>query len=142
MKYVLTLLCLLLVGCGRDEEHHAVVDAKLRDLVGRTQELLQVDLSGISVTFASLDKNTLALCTIEGKYREVKVNSSTWDTLSSNTKLEVMLHEMGHCALFKGHVTTKLDDGCPSSLMSPNNFSNEECFTTHFDYYITELREK
>jgi hypothetical protein len=108
--------------------------------------------------------DTVGLC--EFVIRKVTIDTKYWKGLSEIRKKALVFHELGHCTLFRGHTSTKWDDGsieykiekflfwigffedkgylddnCPASLMHPYTLS-DHCLKNHWDYYIEELFSK
>jgi hypothetical protein len=93
--------------------------------------------------------------------REIWIDDFFWSLATEEARLQLMLHELGHCVLDRGHDhengTYKrsqdqkrpadqrdyesngyLWDGCPMSVMYPSQVS-DLCFSKHNDAYLREL---
>jgi Zn-dependent protease with chaperone function len=49
----------------------------------------------------------------------IVVSLKYWDGLNDAEKEQVFVHEMGHCVLNRGHISTEDADGIPISIMYP-----------------------
>ena len=109
-----------------------------------------VDTSRIEIKFSDkVHAGALATCEIKPliQKRVIKVDRKWY--LEENTTFgkvfQVVLHELGHCALFKGHtkgVVILKDLVCPKSIMRPDAFSQKEvdkCLMDNWSYYEYEL---
>lgn len=67
----------------------------------------------------------------------IEINEYAWKILSEEQKLNLILHELGHCILNRDH-TTESKDGRPASLMYPSVFF-PNIFFPNYDYYMEEL---
>jgi len=82
------------------------------------------------------------------EYREITIDRSNWDHIYEYTKVDVLFHELTHCAQGRGHdnsVTTftidKISYIAPKSIM--NTYSVSEIDIGHFvrfeNYYFDEI---
>ena len=89
------------------------------------------------------NKNWVGVCRKwnNSDYREIAIEKKYWDSIDDNGKKQLLMHELGHCELDKGH--NDIEDGyCPVSVMRSYAFNQNEldnCFDINFNYYLEEL---
>ena len=99
-------------------------------------------VEGIIVEF--IDKYTTkiktgrVIATCEMVDRIITISKYDWDRWSELEKENVLFHELGHCALNRGHTVQKFDDGTPYSLMYFQKMS-EYVYESNRDHYREEL---
>jgi len=90
-------------------------------------------------------------------FNEILIDKNYWARTTEEGRLEIIMHEIGHCVLNRYHTNVKfeffhdipflfnmvgnegfLKDGCPSSVMNPFTL-NWFCFIKHKNYYQEEL---
>lgn len=95
------------------------------------------------IIFANLDSRKVGLCTkYSNGYNEIKIDVNFWIRASEAAKNQLILHELGHCELNRGHDDTSINN-CPKSAMRSYTFfpsELENCFIPNFDYYLEELK--
>jgi len=127
------------------------------------------NLKGLSITFkkvsfAKHNKYTLAVCYY--KENKIYVDPNKWKTLSPNSKMVLIWHELGHCVLkrphldyfhnyymhvierskvegyYKGAIPLYgfMEDGCSVSVMNSELIS-DYCINRNLNYYRKELYE-
>lgn len=119
--------------------------------------------NSIAIGFEDFSKtNVIARCYYRMKGNRISVDPSYWKRSAPTSKYFTFLHEAAHCScnahhteptsglagvweliLFKLGIRERkgyLPDGCPASIMHPNDFG-ELCAIRHFNYYIKELRD-
>lgn len=117
-----------------------------------------LDDTNLSMKFGAVDSDqTIAVCELyyTQEYqesnitrREIVVNEAFWGN-DEALKDNFMTHELGHCLLFRGHVTEKImidSTEAPSSIMHPNPITmmtglGPEFYYNHINYYLNELFE-
>jgi hypothetical protein len=71
-------------------------------------------------------------------YNIIILNKNFFYGLDSTEKLELVMHELGHCDLgYEHNSKPALIDGCPYSIMNAYLF-NSSCFNADYDHYISE----
>jgi len=73
--------------------------------------------------------------------RLIQINASRWNGFSEKKKETIIFHELGHCALNRGHLyydDKSTDWKCPPSIMNWSGIS-DKCYVDNYDYYINEL---
>jgi hypothetical protein len=82
--------------------------------------------------------NYLGVCRVKGLYRWVIINKFFFDTMSEESRLVLILHELGHCVLNKKHDDRLLSDGCAYSIMNTYHIGSY-CYNLHTDHYLKEF---
>lgn len=144
MRTMLVILTLALAACGRSSQP-PVIDAAFQPavdefLAAAAARGVDVDMRGISIAFGKTNSTSVAVCNHwDGS---IVVVEPYWKAVmtSENPELATALiaHELGHCALGRGHVDTKLDDR-PTSIMYPNVSALRLHFEEFSDEYFDEL---
>ena len=151
---------LLLVGCADIAKKHKVTDPAFKPYIEEAifmskNVITEEDFSNITIGFEDLNDSSIGIC--RGNVREIGIDKEYWSRASEESKMEIFLHEIGHCILNRYHTNLKnnylhdiplkmgfikntgyLRDGCPTSIMHPYS-SDWNCFTKHRGYYIEEL---
>jgi len=155
------------VSCASDVRG---VDPEFKDHVKDFGFLLpeyREESKRLSIGFVDFPKtdgdNTIGRCSLSITFNHtITIDREYWKTATPTSQYFTMLHEMGHCVcylnhseptsglvgkleefLFKIGIWTKkgyLEDGCPASIMHPNEFG-EICSIRHFNYYINEFKQ-
>lgn len=71
-------------------------------------------------------------------YSYVEINRDYWFKISELQRTNLVFHELGHCALNRGHVRPIFKKPCPSSFMHYQVMSNN-CLKVHYNKYIREM---
>jgi hypothetical protein len=102
--------------------------------------------AGISAQFSDVSANPNPLGETVGECvswsngaRQINIDPTYWSTLSQDGRIELMYHELGHCALNLQHINTYLQYGCPTSIMNQFAFGQTQCFSSAMAYYFQEL---
>lgn len=83
-------------------------------------------------------KTNVGVCKIGfTKTPRVIIDPEFWENASNTQREIIVLHELGHCVLERGHDYDKLD-GCPMSVMYPYLLSNY-CYKSFKKAYLDEL---
>jgi hypothetical protein len=117
--------------------------------------IVDSDLSEFTIGFGDLKDGVVGVCKLMSK--KITIDRKYWFRISENSKMEIFLHEVGHCILKRYHTNPKgsywhdlplsmgfikntgyLKDGCPTSIMHPYVL-DWYCFYKHRNYYIEEL---
>jgi len=100
---------------------------------------------GLRIEFSDLKSTEVGRCEtgfLSG--RIVYIDRTRWEVMVDGSREALILHELGHCLLGRGHVSTKFPEedetmpGLPRSLMYPLAMSGTR-FNTHKKYYVDEL---
>lgn len=142
----LILLCsLLLIGCSPyqvDPRSFRGIESDLVYYVNIFESLYGNSITDPSVSFSNLPFPQVGLCKLYSTgYWEVVVDKTYWKTASHESRMGLILHELGHCVLKRGHDDSIITDGAdqvPKSLMYPYNFYNKS-YTFMWNYYSKEL---
>ena len=129
-KLILLSIALMMSACSRsdyvqDTDMFNSVDPKLQIYFDRFTADTGVSTSGITGGFTDLSSNIVGECVYNGSYREVRIDNTYWSQISTNDILmeQIVLHELGHCALSLGHIPDLAPNGQPLSIMNPYVFS-------------------
>jgi len=77
-------------------------------------------ITSLEVKFGVLELPEVGRCTYAAEKRPVIViDKEYWFNSTEDSKEVLMLHELGHCILFRNHVEVKQGE-IPSSLMNPS----------------------
>jgi hypothetical protein len=81
-----------------------------------------LDVSEIIIQFGNLSKygsGVIGLCELStGSNPTVTLNDTWWDKVDDTQRLLLVLHELGHCSLYRMHLNTK-NNNIPVSIMYP-----------------------
>lgn len=165
-KILITSLCLFLVACSDDApinlpnpNFKTVIDPALTPY---TQTFLDhaanygVSLNmNITVKFASRplipgQMNIVGVCWRETSAggslsARVEIAEDYWASSTELMRNHLIYHELGHCLLYRNHLTTTITQNSletPVSLMFPNIFSIgswENFVSTNWAFYLDEL---
>ena len=94
------------------------------------------DVEDINIYFKTQDGSTIGTC-----YRlanVIEIDPTFFYTASPKRKIELVFHELSHCACNRRHTEGKLEDKCPDSLMY-KTYIEDECLKKHWDYYMKEI---
>lgn len=125
-------------------------------------KLTKKDFRGLTIGFKDYDSNTNVVGTCHYLAKEIDIRKSWWyGYRTTMQKLELVMHEIGHCLLYRGHTEKprgksffkwaerlgfnigiftekrRLKNNCPASIMNPYMIGS--CFDRHFEYYTAEL---
>lgn len=166
------LIIVLLVSCSKFKvmKDYTNVDPAFESYV---EEFIRVSddrydakrMGRLTIGFSDkLGDDTIAVCNNTLSVYEIDVNRAWWKTANYQDKYQLMMHEIGHCALGRQHTdfpggsliheleklcsilglfekVPELTDYCPGSLMSADMI-NSYCIQKHKDYYEKELFKK
>lgn len=164
-KYTTKLISLIsLMFCFSCSAHfvkkHRGIDPAIEPYIseiieGSEGKLTRKHFDFFSMGFDELDPKTLGVC--KPLVREMSFKTSYWSRTSEEGRLELVMHEVGHCILNRYHTNPKfwflhdvwidlgfvpntgyLNDFCPSSIMHPSEMG-WYCFIKHKKYYMDEL---
>lgn len=131
----LLLLSLALAGCATNNDLlngipiFSSIDPDLQPYFNQFTAYTSVATTGITAGFISLPGNLAGECIWGGTYNEVRINPDYWFDISVNQKQQLVSHELGHCALFLGHINncqdgTTAPDGTHSSCNNDQGMPN------------------
>lgn len=90
------------------------------------------------LVFTSLAGTTVGECNPVSNV--IRIDPEYWFSTSTDLEKKALIyHEMIHCVTFFFHLDEKLDDDCPSSIMSPE-LPNDECLDSHAKEYLEDLK--
>jgi hypothetical protein len=119
-------------------------------------------LKNLTIGFRSFNDEQNVIGTCYPWIKEIHINKDWWEkNQSSEQRVSLMFHELGHCILNRPHTAEQrgdlwgeieaflmklglikvrgmLPDYCPSSLMHPIQIS-DYCLNEHYQYYLDEL---
>lgn len=124
----------------------------------------------ISIGFTHIKTfDVVGLCYRSPDFREIEIDIDYWNNINKLERLELLFHELGHCACGRNHDygglepypendgktyadTTPLEipklprnpkfyDGCPSSMMYPRVIE-ARCVKEHYSEYTEELFDR
>ena len=132
------LLALLSVGCQKDPRTIHGVNSEIMPYLQQYILFKKAPLKyDIPIQFATLDFPKVGMCTIfSSGERQIEIDNNNWHNfLSEEEKLQLVLHELGHCDLNRNHIMSA-KDGVPVSIMYPYVFP---LMPEAESYYIDEL---
>ena len=150
-------LSLMLVGCGRNgeidfldmrgESHSddTEIEAQYLPYVSAFETLHNNQKVNIKISSAKLEETILGVCyTYSDGYRQIKINTEYWPSLSEPARDQLIKHELGHCILGRPHDNTMIhfDDvknEVPKSIMYMYGFGDSSFYSKHLDHYNDEL---
>ena len=95
------------------------------------------------ITFDNLDNNIVGVCyKYYNGFTEIRIDYNFWNNSTREAREQLILHELGHCELNRGHEDSFFNDNCPVSAMKSSVFQSfhiNNCFIPNFDYYLEEL---
>lgn len=145
MRLAFVLSILMLSACGQPIAP-AVVDPKLAPYLASFETDIGASSAGINAQFADTENVPGTLGEVVGECvfssdgsRTIQVDTKYWASIDESQRIQLMYHELGHCALYMGHITTYQSDHCPTSIMFPYTFGDQPCFTENEAYYFQEL---
>jgi hypothetical protein len=98
----------------------------------------QGSTANIPIGFADLASTYAGVCYRSGGHAYIKIDKAYWPKMSEYQKLNLIFHELGHCALNRGHTEVSGVLECPTSFMHPQVMSTG-CIARYLEDYIKEL---
>ncbi len=95
---------------------------------------LTIQIASLSAYGASV----IGLCETGGGMRRVTFEPNFWNAASETQRELVVLHELGHCILYRGHLSTTLASGAYASIMYPVILSSAT-YLANQSHYLQEL---
>jgi len=101
----------------------------------------------VPISFGNLNKNDAGFCLTLTTRKVIVVDRKYWNHIDHYRREILILHELGHCVLGRGHykenaIVNINGDICPKSIMVPSNFNSIEvarCYVPYRRYYLKEL---
>ena len=167
-KISLILLIILSVGCGRQSPDFQSIERlpywdnsvspELAEFVDSFETKFDKQISfGVLIVDelndykngGLLDDNVIGVCwkSYDGSERVVEIKRDSFIGMSKYRQEELIYHELGHCKLNRMHKESYFDNRCPTSIMNPYIFSEQEitnCYTydePSYKYYMDELNK-
>lgn len=138
MKYLILLL--LTVACskqsGSDPRDIQGVNTQFTTYVQAFEALYGNDIGDIPIQFGDISINEAGQCIDFGDgHKEIKINQGNWNSYGDEAKYSLIMHELGHCVLNRGHDTTIMSNGYPESYMYPGMFFSHSIVSlkSHYD---------
>lgn len=145
MRY---LVLLLLLSCARVPiKPYRGVDRDIMPYILQFEKDYSMKLEKVSARLYDLEllgSNAAGICRYhyrDTSLNEIFIDRDRWRGAPDLYRKMLVYHELGHCILHRDHRNTKLEDGCPSSLMN-SRILNISCYYKHEEYYLRELKEK
>ena len=126
-KWSLLLIVLVVSSCAKDEEPQFLIDVPLQEYFDRFKA--EAALRGVEIDFAALKisgdirligtQNVIGQCGhTEEEPNVVIVDKFYWDSATDLDREFLIFHELGHCALGRGHLDDSDGNGDCISMMS------------------------
>jgi hypothetical protein len=152
------LLLMTLVGCGQfdhitgrapasDPRDSTTTDEAMLPYSIMYEKDYGTSVSNISLGFGTIPEGKAGMCYTwrdkDGKiiWAQIKIDQLYWQTITEKQRMNLIYHEMGHCAQGRDHLNSLKDDKCPVSFMY-SSVMNKGCLDKHLDEYIGELPNK
>lgn len=105
---------------------------------------LGVSTSHINKIFVNLNQGYAGLCTVwNSGYREISIDPTYWNSINDGGKKQLIYHELGHCALDRGHqsgIIVYKSQYVPDSIMNPTSFGHQWFWEQLVALYVESLR--
>lgn len=127
MKYFILLLMLLTTSCAPHKDPRTITGTDpvflpyIKEYVGYKGRSLNYD---IPIQFSQLSGGKIGLCTRwDSGERQIQIDKTYWMSHEDEgIRLQLILHELGHCDLNRNHTSLMYADGQPRSIMFPYVF--------------------
>lgn len=145
-----TILVLFFQNCAapfdvRDVDRPAnfLTDPQFIPYIQEFEHYYKSSVSHVPIGFKDLGPNIAGICyrtIFDGKtiYAYVEIDSLYWPTLSEHQKINLIFHELGHCAMNRDHVPFEAVRLCPTSFMHYQIMGND-CLKANYEDYIKEM---
>ena len=133
----LIVLSLLLSACGKAPEIN--VDPDIEIYFQKFTQDTGKEVKDISAMFNPMARPTIAMCIFMGDTRRIEVDRTYWDESSDDDREQIIYHELGHCALYRGHNNALNQYKCQASIMHQYIFAESPCYKMNKLYYFQEL---
>lgn len=138
---LLIIVSLLLVNCGTGTRNFNEFTLYVEKFEQYSQEVGRpIKVYDLIIEFSKEDMSRNAECVLNaGHSPKISINKSAWKFMSDENKEALLLHELGHCVLGRGHRNDIIDDnGTAKSLMKSQLVTTEE-YKALKSQYINEL---
>ncbi len=125
-----------------------ITDPTFHSYIQEFEHYYGKSVSEIPIGFADLDPKFAGTCTrsiMAGTANNsyiaisyISIDRTYWYKLSDYQRINLIFHELGHCALNKKHVPSDSVGVCPTSFMFERVLSTT-CIRDNYDAYIEEL---
>lgn len=139
------LLCLILilVSCGRPSS--PVREYELEAYAQLFEREIGVSTQGISLIFVTDDTKTAGTCTTYNTGRkEIAINTKHWAPIDALARVQLIYHELGHCAMGLKHDDLLVRDSSgysmPNSIMNAYFFGDMWYWKSYADKYKQALK--
>ena len=114
----LLLLSLLVTGCAMSPRYETPV--AFTPYVQVFEAAYGKPVHSVEYGFADLGGDIVGSCSLYSDgHGKVQVDTKTWNAIDESTRAEIILHELGHCVLYRDHRVDLDADGNPLSIMYP-----------------------
>ena len=136
-KILICLALFFIQGCGKKQ-----IDSEFVPYL----KVFEV-ATGISVDIhmrftETLEDDIAGKCMAYPFYREVLISKEAWISINNWSKEYLILHELAHCVLNRGHMPRahiSRNNSCPNSVMIPG--LPLFCYELNKAYYLNELKD-
>lgn len=147
---VLSFLTIFFQNCAKPSDvmnaFHVpdfTTDPEFAPFIRDFEVLYKRSTSEIPIGFADLGPGLAGVCyrtAVGGQIVAafIKIDKAVWPTMSRYQQMNLIFHELGHCALNRNHTPVNSVLVCPVSLMHPQVLTTE-CLKQHLAEYIDEL---
>jgi Zn-dependent peptidase ImmA (M78 family) len=136
-KITLIILTLFLVNCGYKSPLPFYDTHKdMEKYITYFENLTGIPVYGVPVNYGNTGYY-LGVCKSDGYVKWVVINKSFFKSASDSSRLVLILHELGHCILNKGHNNQNLNEECPYSIMNESHIGSY-CFEKYESHYLWE----
>lgn len=122
-----TILIIILIGtlfgCGKKELRIAPEFATQFNHFNNIARQNNIIIDNLTIEFGIRDNIKLAGECFSGEMPKIYINQITWNKLTNNQRLVLVMHEMGHCILKLQH-NEEVKNNCPVSYMFPSVLTN------------------
>jgi hypothetical protein len=145
----LLLFSLSLSSCSRGPIPGKVVDIApefkpyVEDFIanGKNQNV-SIVIDDLSIQFGAMHySNSIGECYMHDRGTsgtpEIVINKAAWDSYSVTSREALLFHEMGHCVLWREHVST-WTGSIVTSIMYPY-IQVDSMYLNNWNYYMNEL---
>lgn len=137
MKTVVTILSLILVGCGKDG------DEQLPPAPVESLNLYpELNPDNIIIGFGEVPEGYAGQCIETKSQNFIVINKDIWEKALNETRRKALImHELGHCVYGLQHDARVDNQGHMVSIMYPGSLSNQQAqyFDEHEQHYINAM---
>jgi hypothetical protein len=137
MRYL--LFSLLLAACAPQAGAPVYpVPSDIQPYLSTFEAKYGYNVSYIQYSFSSLESPYVGMCTIDNGSESITIDPTFWSEIDDNQKEALVMHELGHCVLFRAHLNTLQPNGDDTSVMNAYMMA-ESAYVNQRDYYLNEL---